>query len=232
MKLRTKQRNGSTVRRQYDVAQTPYERLCAADILSSAERTRCDAIFAALDPVQLLAQIGQLQEALWHHAVVSSPGAAPGDAAEGPSITFSPAACGVRTPGGASVDPTELPAALPQQKRAYRRRNPQLPRWWRTRVDPFAEVWTEIEQTLEAQPHRTAKSIFLEFQQRYPGTFSDMQLRTLQRRIARWRATIIMTFDDGWLADEVLLDVAVPRPLRAVPLLPEQELECRSGPPD
>lgn len=229
MKLRSKQRTGSTVRRQYDVAQTPYERLCASEILSSSERATCDAIFAALDPVQLLAQIGHLQEALWRHAVVSSPRAAPRDAAEEPSVAFSPAACGVRTPGGASAYPDEMPASLPRQKRAYRRRYPQLPRWWRTRVDPFAEVWAEIEQTLEAQPHRTAKSIFVELQQRYPDTFSDMQLRTLQRRIARWRATVIMTFDDAWLADEVLLDVAVPRPLRATPLLPEQEPECRSG---
>src|ERR671916_642025 len=77
MKLRTKQRIGSTVCRQYDVAQTPYERLCATNVLSSTERARCDAIFAALDPVQLLAQIGRLQEALWQHAVVSGTGAAP-----------------------------------------------------------------------------------------------------------------------------------------------------------
>ena len=48
-----------------------------------------------------------------------------------------------------------------------------------------------------------------------------MQLRTLQRRIARWRATVIMTFDDGWLADEVLLDLVVPRPLQAVPVQEE-----------
>ena len=229
MKLRTKQRLGSAVRRHYDVAQTPYERLCATNVLSSPERTRCDTIFAALDPVQLLTQIGHLQEALWHHAVISSRGAAPEAEGRGPNVAFAPAACGAPTPAGASVHPADPPASLPRQKRAYHRRHPQLPRWWRTRVDPFAEVWTEIEQTLEAQPHRTAKSIFLELQQRYPGTFTDMQLRTLQRRIARWRATVIMTFDDAWLADEVLLDVAVPRSLRAVPLLPEQEPERRNG---
>jgi 1,2-phenylacetyl-CoA epoxidase PaaB subunit len=183
-----------------------------------------------LDPVQLLAQIGHLQEALWRHAVISSPGAAPSDEVEVPIVTFTAAASGAPTPAGASLHVDDHPAALSQHKRAYHRRNPHLPRWWRTRVDPFAEVWGEIEQTLEAQPHRTAKSIFLELQQRYPGTFTDMQLRTLQRRIARWRATVIMTFDDGWLADEVLLDVAVPRALRAVPLLPEQEPECRNGP--
>ncbi len=229
MKLQAKQRSGGSVRRQYDVAQTPYERLCAADILSSTERARCDAMFAALDPVQLLAQIGRLQEALWQHAVVSGSGAAPAEAIAAPALAFSPAGCGARPSAEAShVD--GQPTALPRQKRAYRRRQPHLPRWWRTRVDPFAEVWTEIEQTLEAQPERTAKSIFLELQQRYPGRFTDMQLRTLQRRIARWRATVIMTFDDAWLADEVLLDVAVPRPLRAVPLLPKHEPKSRSGP--
>ena len=140
-------------------------------------------------------------------------------------MAFSPAACGAGTSTGAAGQPDDEPAMLPRQKRAYHRRNPHLPRWWRTRVDPFAEVWTEIEQALEAQPERTAKSIFLALQQRYPGTFPDMQLRTLQRRIARGRATVIMTVDDAWLADEVLLDLVVPRPMRAVPRLQEQPPE-------
>jgi hypothetical protein len=166
MKLQTKQRVGGSVRRQYDLAQTPYERLGAAGLLSRTERARCDAIFAALDPVQLLAQIGHLQEALWRHAMISSPGAVPETEAWEPTVAFAPAACGAPTPAGAAVHPADPPASLPRQKRAYHRRHPQLPRWWRTRVDPFAEVWTEIEQTLEAQPHRTAKSIFLELQQR------------------------------------------------------------------
>ena len=143
-------------------------------------------------------------------------------------VAFSPAACGA-SPASATDQPDAAPAALPRQKRAYRRRIPQLPRWWRTRVDPFAEVWAEIEQALEAQPERTAKAIFAELQQRYPGLFLDAQLRTLQRRIACWRATVIMTFDDDWLADEVLLDVVMPRPLRAVPLLQEKEPGGRSG---
>ncbi len=82
-------------------------------------------------------------------------------------------------------------------------------------MDPFAEVWTEIEHWLEAQPERTAKSIFVELQQRYPGQFPDVQLRTLQRRIARWRATVITTFDDRWLEEEVLTDAILPRPLQA-----------------
>ncbi|MDQ2995845.1 MAG: hypothetical protein M3R61_02140 [Chloroflexota bacterium] len=42
-----------------------------------------------------------------------------------------------------------------------------------------------------------------------------MQLRTLQRRIAKWRAMVVTTFDDQWLEDQVLADVILPRPLGA-----------------
>ena len=99
---------------------------------------------------------------------------------------------------------------------AYHRKHPQLPRWWRSRVDPFAEVWTDIEQWLEVNPSRTAKSIFVELQQRAPDRYPDVQLRTLQRRIAKWRATVITTFDDQWLQEEVLADAKLPRRLRAI----------------
>jgi hypothetical protein len=60
---------------------------------------------------------------------------------------------------------------------------------WRTRADPFATVWDEIATRLAAHPGLQAKALFLDLQRRYPGQFQDGQLRTLQRRIKRWRAT-------------------------------------------
>ena len=60
---------------------------------------------------------------------------------------------------------------------------------WRTRLDPFAEVWEEIRERLEVEPGLQAKTLFEHLQQRQPGQFSDGQLRTLQRRIKQWRAT-------------------------------------------
>lgn len=223
MKLREKQRDGATVRRRYDVAQTPYERVCAADILASDVRTRLDSIFATLDPLQLLAQIGRLQEALWQHAVLGTPAAPTSAAGMAPPVTFSIAACGVGTPDPLS---SNEPAATPlvRQTRTYHRKQPDLPRWWRTRLDPFAEVWTEIEGWLEARPELTAKSIFHELQQRYPDLYPDNQLRTLQRRVARWRATVITTFDDQWLEEELFADTRLPRPLRATALLESRVL--------
>src|SRR5436309_5517930 len=61
------------------------------------------------------------------------------------------------------------------------------PRDWRTREDPFAEVWPEAEALIKEAPGLEALTIFHELQRRHPGEFQDGQLRTLQRRIRVWR---------------------------------------------
>jgi len=63
------------------------------------------------------------------------------------------------------------------------------PHTWRTREDPFEDVWHEIKSMLETNPGLEAKTIFEYFQRRNPGRFADGQLRTLQRRIKVWRAS-------------------------------------------
>jgi Mu transposase, C-terminal domain len=62
------------------------------------------------------------------------------------------------------------------------------PRNWRTRQDPFADVWEEVAEQLEASPGLQAKTLFEWLQRRYPGRFQDGQLRTLQRRVRQWEA--------------------------------------------
>jgi hypothetical protein len=59
---------------------------------------------------------------------------------------------------------------------------------WRTREDPFAEVWDELKSELEVNPGLEAKTLFQELQRRFPGRFQDGQLRTLQRKVKTWRA--------------------------------------------
>jgi len=63
------------------------------------------------------------------------------------------------------------------------------PRTWRTREDPFVEVWDEVCEQLETSPGLQAKTLFLWLQRKYPGRFEDGQVRTLQRRLRQWRAT-------------------------------------------
>ena len=62
-------------------------------------------------------------------------------------------------------------------------------RIWRTRKDPFEEVWEDLQQQLDTNPGLEAKTIFEALQRQQPGKFADTQLRTLQRRIKQWRAT-------------------------------------------
>src|SRR6476660_8754321 len=74
----------------------------------------------------------------------------------------------------------------PKTARKYRRlrRLPSevtiMERSWRTRVDPFADVWPELAQRLEVNPGLQAKTLFNDLQRRFPGRFPDCQLRALQ----------------------------------------------------
>ncbi len=62
------------------------------------------------------------------------------------------------------------------------------PRTWRTRADPFADTWPEIQAMLELAPELEAKSLFEYLMARDVGAHEPGQLRTLQRKIRVWRA--------------------------------------------
>src|SRR5437588_2632996 len=82
----------------------------------------------------------------------------------------------------------------PKTARKYRRLGKlpsevkRMERDYRTRPDPFAEVWPALEEKLQLNPGLEAKTLFADLQRRYPGRFPDGQLRTLQRRVERWRS--------------------------------------------
>lgn len=65
------------------------------------------------------------------------------------------------------------------------------PRTYRTRPDPFADVWaTQIEPRLTMDPNGRlqALTVFEWLCEQEPGRFRPGQLRTLQRRVREWRA--------------------------------------------
>lgn len=63
------------------------------------------------------------------------------------------------------------------------------PRTYRTREDPFADDWGEIGARLREAPELEAKTLFEDLIARKPEAYQPGQLRTLQRRIAEWRAS-------------------------------------------
>lgn len=62
------------------------------------------------------------------------------------------------------------------------------PRTWRTRTDPFEKDWPYVRQMLQDVPDLEAVTIFDHLADLFPGRYEEGQLRTLQRKIKRWRA--------------------------------------------
>jgi hypothetical protein len=70
--------------------------------------------------------------------------------------------------------------ALPSQ-------NPR--RYWRSRVDPFVQVWdSEVVPLLRSAPKLMAITVLRKLQDDHPERFPEGMLRTLQRHIRQWRA--------------------------------------------
>jgi hypothetical protein len=61
---------------------------------------------------------------------------------------------------------------------------------WRTRQDPFCDVWDSELVPMLVVNHRLSALTLLEYlQDKYPEQYPDNKLRTLQRRVNQWLAT-------------------------------------------
>lgn len=70
-----------------------------------------------------------------------------------------------------------------------RRRSSNGVRTWQTRDDPLLPVWeSELVPLLSTTPTLNPITLLELLQERYPGEYSDSVLRTLQRRIKKWKA--------------------------------------------
>jgi len=71
-------------------------------------------------------------------------------------------------------------ATMPSQKRRG---------YWRSRPDPFADVWdTEVVPMLANAPQLQAITILRKLQDDHAGQYPDSTRRTLERRVRQWRA--------------------------------------------
>jgi hypothetical protein len=66
---------------------------------------------------------------------------------------------------------------------------PKTPRHWRTRKDPFGDIWDcEIVPQLEKQSQLMPTTLFEALQDRHPGRFPNKHKRSFQRRVKAWKA--------------------------------------------
>jgi hypothetical protein len=174
-KLKSKHREGAKVIKKYHQPATPCEQLLADERVGISVKEQLRAQFAALDPVQLLNQIRQAQRNI---ASVEA-GAVPEQHKE-QSIQLSQFVQSLATVWRHG-----------EVRAPYRKRRPDAkPHTWRTRADPFEDVWPMVQQWLNDEPNTTAKDLFLRLNTQIPNRFKPSQLRTLQRRVKEWRTAI------------------------------------------
>ena len=172
-KLKSKTRQGAKVIKKYHVPATPYERLLTDDRVTVESKEQLRQIFSTLDPVQLLNQIREAQRSL-----------VPCEVESGSEKTAETSREIIRFVESLST------AWRDGEVRPTHRKPLTGPRHWRTRQDPFENVWPLVEQWLNDQPDATTKSLFLRLQAKIPQPFQPGQLRTLQRRVKEWRTAI------------------------------------------
>jgi transposase InsO family protein len=70
-----------------------------------------------------------------------------------------------------------------------RERSERKERHWRTRKDPFSLVWeSELVPLLESAPLLSPITLLEHLQSRYEGQYPDKLLRSLERRVKKWKA--------------------------------------------
>ncbi|MGH7717123.1 MAG: integrase catalytic domain-containing protein [Vulcanimicrobiaceae bacterium] len=172
-KLKSKKRDGARIAKSYHSPSTPYARLMESPHVKDSVKVELMREFDELDPMTLLRDIRaaqqELREMVDHFAGERSSGSA--------AVTVDAFLASLATAWkGGEVRPTH-------------QRKARAPRWWRTRQDPFAEIWPALEQWLLEDPTLTAKDLLERLCAMSSGAaVSGAQLRTLQRRIKIWRS--------------------------------------------
>ncbi len=187
-KLKDKTRDGARVSKTYHAPATPCDRLLASAEVSEKIKSSLREQFDRLDPVSLLRDIRVAQKVL---SEMSAPGASQAEStSESTAIATYVQSLATAWKAG-EVRPTH-------QRKATEAR------WWRTRADPFEDAWPVVEGWLVAEPTATAKELMNRLAQTVPDTYSSKsQLRTLQRRIKRWRAEKAKDLIRGTLRKEI-----------------------------
>ena len=173
-KLKEKVRIGAKVRKTYFRPETPCDRVLSNPLVSEDVKLRLVEQRSHLDPVALLKSIREAQAEL---ALIG----------ERPDRSVEI----VTQPGTLDHFLGQLPEMWKRgEVRPTHRKDPKGPRTWRTRIDPFEDVWAEILRWLEKEPDITAKMAFDRLQSKGESRFTSGQLRTLQRRIKEWRRVV------------------------------------------
>jgi site-specific recombinase XerD len=200
MKLVSKQVEGRKIRRVYDAAKTPLQRVLLSRALSPAQQQELRTIGKAFDPFRLFQQVEQLQQATFHCEAGHSSADQPT-----PPISLVP------------FDLTACAAELVLQEGSETGEDPQEEQkrasaldWRRTSKDPFAEQWEQILTWVQANPTRSSGDILRELQSQFPGRSEFSHLRTLQRGMRKIRTHLPQTPEGAGSPEKPQFNLSLP----------------------
>ena len=154
--------------KRYSLPTTPCDRVITPEAIGAGTIAALAERRATLDPVALLRTIREALSAL--ASIVS------------PELGANPRAQGLERFLARPAD-----RRLEEQENAGRKQRVRAPRTWRTRKDPLegygARCWARWRKTRDA----SAVMLLERLQEAEPGRFSRVQLRTLERRVQKWR---------------------------------------------
>jgi len=159
-----KERLGAKVSKKYDSAKTPYQRILLSEQVSSEKKLALTKEYKTLDPVRLMEQLRTLQDELWRYSWCKN------GHLDSPLVV---------TEKDIKADISDRLESESPVNRYYKSSDKvdlrRMPRTWRTRKDPFEEVWDEIRLRLEIMPESTATEIMVWLMEKYPTQFSKGQ---------------------------------------------------------
>ncbi len=186
LKLSSKDRDGGHVRKRYERAQTPYERVLRSHSVSEDRKTLLRELFETLDPVLLLKEVERMQTELWSTATKNNTsearsmaiGAADTSVENCMPAPVSPVPSEPRRQRKASPQPTVDRSCTPQERKAKLRR-----------------VWDYVCEELLKDPSLTDTQILTMLSYLYPGEFGAADLNAIGTRLSRWRKTNSITLE-------------------------------------
>ena len=188
MKLCATLKQGRKVRRIYDEAKTPFQRVLHAEVLPAEHEHLLTKQFEDLDIVRLVEQVKQAQRTLFHCATSSGPASE-----EQQCLTqrerfrvvgtaHLPFAVDVVAEGETDVTTGEGGSASREGLLA----------WHRMRTDPFAGEWERIAEWVCADPTRRCRAMLEELCRLSPERYHPSHLRTLQRGVQKIRVRLAL----------------------------------------
>ncbi len=211
MKLVSKQVEGRQIRRIYDAAKTPLQRVLLSGALSPAQQQELRTIGKAFDPLGLFQQAEQLQQATLRCEAARSSAGQPAPPTS--LVPFDLTACAAEL---VLQEGSETDEVLHEEQRRASALD-----WRRTSKDPFAGQWEQILTWVQANPTRSSGDILRELQSLYPGRYKSSHLRTLQRGMRKIRTHLLQSPEGAGSPEEPRVNLPLPAELEPFRPAPE-----------